>query len=521
MGRHTPQESAGTWISVEVDYVTEAEGDRTERPGVTVERAASLIRSIPEYVPRRSAVRIVTNTLKVASTEVEDLADSCDARDRELRQRIDHSHHRIEKLERDAQEAIRSLQEQIDRATKFRDVRVRREQETIEKGETEVADLKRLRSFLFSTGDETVPEASSFQHPGADETGLPERDPVEAGEQVEAGDLQEASSAGTLGDSRFEAAARIFRSRYLSHTAILLSTLLSAGALAYTTYVTFGPQPQLTSESEQNGAADTGSGNSSPENPQSAQSASGTPDSARPSAPPLSRETGSKVASIFARHPAPSLAAPGEALGYGGRIALTFDDGPDPRITPAILDTLRKHDIEATFFVSGERAAQHPHLIRRIVREGHALGNHTYNHPNMGLLSPRTARGELRRTQRAVNRALGYRYEMVVMRPPYGEPYISQQGLLPRFRAIVYGQALVPVLWNIDSRDWELAGRPGAIVNTVVRNTGAGGGIVLMHDTRESTAKALPRIIRRYEKRQLSFESVTEMLTDKYETVPD
>lgn len=532
MGRHTPQKSVTPQKLVEEDYVSETEKGRTERAELTVERAAWVIRSIPEYVPRRSAARIVTSTLSVANIEGEDLSDSCEARDRELQRRIDQSRQTIEELEQGTQEVIRSLEEQITRASEARDVWVQREQESMEQAQAEVADLQRLRAFLFSPEHEEVHwelQQEERQQEEPQEEELREEElhrelreeetktdvrplesaPVDDEEPVE---VEDGQGEPDTRDSQFEVAARILRSRHVVHTTILVSTLLSAGALSY---VTVAPQMSLGPESPQ---TSTGSNPGDP----SASSAAGSPpdEASTPPGAASMQPANEAIKSIFARHPSPSLAAPGEALDYGGRIALTFDDGPDPKVTPAILDTLRENNLKATFFVSGDRATQHPELIRRIVREGHTLGNHTHSHPNMALLSPGDIHKELRRTQQAVNRALGYRYEMVMMRPPYGEPYFSYQNALPRFRAIIRRQTLAPILWDIDSKDWALAGQPDSIVRTVLRSTGESGGVVLMHDTHESTAKALPRIINRYEKKELSFTSVTEMLANKYRVDP-
>src|ERR687898_850774 len=103
----------------------------------------------------------------------------------------------------------------------------------------------------------------------------------------------------------------------------------------------------------------------------------------------------------------PDLATHGKTGTSGRRIALTFDDGPDQRTTPRILDSLREHDLKATFFVLGRHVKERPGLLRRIAKEGHTIGNHTYNHSDMSDLSQKRMRLELRRTQAAVDDALG------------------------------------------------------------------------------------------------------------------
>ena len=136
----------------------------------------------------------------------------------------------------------------------------------------------------------------------------------------------------------------------------------------------------------------------------------------------------------IAQDPWPDLATNGKTGTWGRRIALTFDDGPDPRTTPRILDSLREHDLKATFFVLGRQVKERPGLLRGIVKEGHTIVNHTYNHTDMSDLRQKRMRLELRRTQAAVDHALGYHYSMVLMRPPYGNLYLDGPDALPVFR---------------------------------------------------------------------------------------
>ncbi len=95
---------------------------------------------------------------------------------------------------------------------------------------------------------------------------------------------------------------------------------------------------------------------------------------------------------------------------------------------------MREYDIKATFFVTGQRVARNPEILRRIVQEGHTLGNHTYDHANLADLGVRRMRDEMQSTQEAVDQALGYHYPMTLMRPPYGAPYLSDRYMLPPFK---------------------------------------------------------------------------------------
>jgi peptidoglycan-N-acetylglucosamine deacetylase len=217
----------------------------------------------------------------------------------------------------------------------------------------------------------------------------------------------------------------------------------------------------------------------------------------------------------------PDLATNGRTSTSGGRIALTFDDGPRPRTTPSILDTLKEHDLKATFFVLGRQVKEHPNLLRRMVEEGHILGNHTYDHPDMSALSPKQMRLELQSTQEAVDQALGYHYPMALMRPPYGSPYFEGSRNLPTFRRIVREEGLFPIIWTVDSNDYLFGGHSGAVVRGVVRSDPKRrkmqrDQVVLLHDTHKQTAQALPEIIDHYEGSGRRFAGVDELLTDKY-----
>lgn len=150
-------------------------------------------------------------------------------------------------------------------------------------------------------------------------------------------------------------------------------------------------------------------------------------------------------------------------------VALTFDDGPDPAGTPAVLDALARHGMKATFFLVGVRAVRHPDLVARIVAGGHAIGNHSWDHPSLPTLPARAVADQLRRT-RAALAPHGAR----LMRPPYGH-----QDLATHLVAKALGYRVV--IWNALGEDWRdddaetIAGRILARV--------APGSIVLLHDT--------------------------------------
>jgi peptidoglycan/xylan/chitin deacetylase (PgdA/CDA1 family) len=233
----------------------------------------------------------------------------------------------------------------------------------------------------------------------------------------------------------------------------------------------------------------------------------------------LPLDMGEVWAAAAAENSSPDLATNGKTGTSGGRIALTFDDGPDPHSTPRILAVLRKQHIKATFFVVGQQVEKHPDILRRIVDEGHAIGNHSYDHADMSRLTPGQMRLELQRTQEAVDKALGYHYRMGLMRPPYGNPYVEGSDALLTFRRVVREEQLFPVNWTIDSQDYVMDGNPQGVVDNVTSQNGAGQNrdeVVLMHDIHPQDAQALPGIIDHFERQDRTFVGVNELLADKY-----
>lgn len=167
--------------------------------------------------------------------------------------------------------------------------------------------------------------------------------------------------------------------------------------------------------------------------------------------------------------------------------AITFDDGPS-RNTPQLLDMLDQYGIPATFFLLGKQAELYPGIVRRIAAEGHEIGNHSYSHPNLRLLSPERKAEEIRRTD-AILRSLGV--TPLFLRPPYGafDHYTVE---------IADSLSLSVVLWSLDSRDWKSLPADYAKLRSTrgyVYPTGSLRGIFLFHDTHKSTVEDLPRII--------------------------
>lgn len=155
-------------------------------------------------------------------------------------------------------------------------------------------------------------------------------------------------------------------------------------------------------------------------------------------------------------------------------IALTFDDGPHPERTPRVLDALRKHGAHATFFVTGKNAAAHPDIVRRIMAEGHTIGNHTYSHPaNFPWLGQSKMKHDIDRCDTALEKITGHR--PTLFRPPFG---ITNP---PLARAL--GGRYTVAGWDIRSLD-TIARRPRQRVFERVRRRLRPGAVVLLHDDR-------------------------------------
>lgn len=181
-----------------------------------------------------------------------------------------------------------------------------------------------------------------------------------------------------------------------------------------------------------------------------------------------------------------------------GMVALTFDDGPNPIYTPQILDILKKNNVHATFFVMGWAAKKYPELIKRMVREGHAVGHHTNSHPNLRRIhSPKRLYKEIVWPKLVIKNIIGK--PPVCIRPPFG----MGNERIRRYMA-KHGMYMVPLGWN--SFDYN---RPGAmkIVKQVVDHARS-RRVYLLHDGpkwREQTVEALPYIIKGIRKKGYGF----------------
>jgi len=168
------------------------------------------------------------------------------------------------------------------------------------------------------------------------------------------------------------------------------------------------------------------------------------------------------------------------------QVALTFDDGPDPRYTAAILDTLNAAGVKATFFALGKAASRNPDLIRREIAEGMHIGNHSWDHPMLSQKPPKFVVDQLQRTKDKLT-SLGA--SVSVFRPPFGSFQDSTVATAESLR-------LKTVLWSVDPSDWKRPGT-GPIISRVLSLVRP-GSIILLHDgggNRAQTVEALPQII--------------------------
>jgi peptidoglycan-N-acetylglucosamine deacetylase len=194
-------------------------------------------------------------------------------------------------------------------------------------------------------------------------------------------------------------------------------------------------------------------------------------------------------------------------VGDKRQVALTFDDAPDNIYTPRVLDVLKKEGVKATFFCVGNRIEAHPDVVRRMVAEGHVLGNHSYSHPNLPKLTDAKFREEIRKTDQLIMKYAGYAPSFV--RPPYGNISEGQiQWLASQHRKVVN--------WNIDSLDWKGLSRDQVAVNVlsnikpnaiILQHSGIGAGGNL-----DGTVEALPEIIAKLKKDNVKFVTVPGMI---------
>lgn len=181
-------------------------------------------------------------------------------------------------------------------------------------------------------------------------------------------------------------------------------------------------------------------------------------------------------------------------------VALTFDDGPGPH-TERLLNTLRDKQAKASFFVLGSKASQHPGTLRRIAREGHDIGNHSWNHPNLTSLSAAAVRDDLARTNATIKHITGS--SPILARAPYG-------AVNPIVQAELRSLGMASIMWSVDTRDW--ADRNSEIICQRAVGSAQSGAIILLHDIHGTSVDAVPCIIDGLAKQGYQLVTVQQLL---------
>lgn len=188
-------------------------------------------------------------------------------------------------------------------------------------------------------------------------------------------------------------------------------------------------------------------------------------------------------------------------------VALTFDDAPDDKFTPQVLDILNSEGVKATFFLIGNRVEAHPEIVQRMINEGHVVGNHSYNHANLPKLNDADFQNQVNKTDSIIRSISGYTPKFI--RPPYGNIGETQiQWLASQHKTIVN--------WNVDSLDWK--GLNAEQVKTNVLAQVHPGSIILQHaaggtgEDLSGSVQALPDIIRKLRNDGVKLVTIPELL---------
>lgn len=216
-------------------------------------------------------------------------------------------------------------------------------------------------------------------------------------------------------------------------------------------------------------------------------------------------EGGPVIDARSATEPAKTLRIPDH------RIVLTFDDGPDPVWTPRVLDKLKEYDAHAVFFVTGTMASRYPELVKRMVEEGHEVGLHTFNHPDLSYQSHARIDWELSQNQLVLAGAAGIRTSL--FRPPYSSFADAMDDKSWPVTEYIGSRGYLTVVNNTDSEDWK---RPGVgVISKNATPKDGKGAIVLMHDSggdRSQTVAALGHFLPRMQDKGYEFANLTDAL---------
>ena len=199
-------------------------------------------------------------------------------------------------------------------------------------------------------------------------------------------------------------------------------------------------------------------------------------------------------------------------------IYLTFDDGPTPRITDWVLDTLQKYNAGATFFCIGKNIEANPTLFNRIISDGHATGNHTYDHENGWKTCKEDYLASVLKTEKIIQKLKpessnldshphNYRDSKLLFRPPYGKMKKSQSKLL-------MDNDYTIIMWSVLSADFDVEIDENKCLNNVIENSN-NGSIVVFHDSEKAYDKlqiVLPKVLEYFNEKGYAFRKIEESL---------
>lgn len=185
------------------------------------------------------------------------------------------------------------------------------------------------------------------------------------------------------------------------------------------------------------------------------------------------------------------------------RVALTFDDGPNPKTTPEVLKTLDEYQVKATFFLLGTNVKSNPDIVKEIKKANHEIASHTNAHSDLTTLTPEQVKADIDKSDQAIKEITGEKPAYI--RPPYGAVNKKVAEIIKR-----------PLIqWSVDSNDWSLKNKEK--IAERVKLTVYPGSIILLHDIQEQSTKALPDILRFLKAENYELVTISELLNSPKE----
>ncbi|TYC10726.1 polysaccharide deacetylase family protein [Bizionia gelidisalsuginis] len=185
-------------------------------------------------------------------------------------------------------------------------------------------------------------------------------------------------------------------------------------------------------------------------------------------------------------------------------IYLTFDDGPNPEITPWVLDVLKRYNAKATFFCIGDNVEKHPAVFKRVLNDGHAIGNHTYNHLRGWNTGTKNYIENTLKAQSAIDAITPHTAQPPLFRPPYGQ-------ITPRQSKALRALGYKIIMWSVITFDWEDYLSPEQCLNNALKNT-ADGNIIVFHDSIKASKNmmyALPEVLKHFSGLGYTFKAIS------------